>query len=92
MVSLYNNQYRDKIPVHNKIPLLVKVKLSLCLTKPHTMKMYLVLNKAPCHENVWGKERDTFLTSALDTGEWSASCCSNIILRERVPSTYWIKG
>jgi len=31
----------------------VKLKLSLGLTKYHAMKMYLVLNQAPHHEDVW---------------------------------------
>jgi len=30
----------------------VNVKLSLCLTKYHAMKTYLLLSYAPCHEDV----------------------------------------
>jgi hypothetical protein len=30
----------------------INVKLSLCLTKYHTMKTHPVLNQAPCHEDV----------------------------------------
>jgi len=30
----------------------VKVKLSLCLTKHHIMKVYLLLNYSPCHEDM----------------------------------------
>jgi hypothetical protein len=33
-----------------------------------------------------------FLTSALDGGEWSASCPSHLTFQERVPSTNWIGG
>jgi hypothetical protein len=42
-----------------------KVKLSLSLTKYHAMKMYRVLNKAPCDEDVCGVEVQihAFLTS-----------------------------
>jgi hypothetical protein len=42
----------------------------------------------------WGW-RDTSthsLTSALDEGEWSASCHGRFTPRERAPSTYWIGG
>jgi hypothetical protein len=40
------------------------VKLSLCL-----------INQAPLHKDVWGSVGivPTFLTSALDGGEWSVS-------------------
>jgi hypothetical protein len=31
-----------------------------------------------------------FLTSALDGGEWSASCLCHFIPREKVPGTHWI--
>jgi hypothetical protein len=33
-----------------------------------------------------------FLTSALDGGEWSASCPSRSTHRETVPNTHWIGG
>jgi hypothetical protein len=39
-----------------KIKIKLKMKLSLCLTK-HTTKMYLLLNLAPCHEDVFGEWR-----------------------------------
>jgi len=32
------------------------------------------------------------LASALDEGEWSASCLSLFTLRERAPRTLWIGG
>jgi hypothetical protein len=32
----------------------------------------------------------TFLTPAVDGGEWSASCPNNFTHRERAPSTHWI--
>jgi hypothetical protein len=52
----------------------IKAKLFLCLTKYHTMKMYPVLNLAPCHEDVFesGGTAPHVLTSALDGGRWSA--------------------
>jgi hypothetical protein len=31
-------------------------------------------------------------TSALDGGEWSASCPSRFAPRERAPDTHWIGG
>jgi hypothetical protein len=33
-----------------------------------------------------------FLTSALDGGEWSASCPGRFTPRERAPSTHLIRG
>jgi len=33
-----------------------KVKLFLYLTKYHAIKTYPVLNKAPCHADIWGVE------------------------------------
>jgi len=32
------------------------------------------------------------LTSALDGGEWSASCPGHFTHRERAPGTHWIGG
>jgi hypothetical protein len=60
----------------------VKVKLSLCLTKHHAMKAY------------WRKGCivHTFLTSALDGGEWSTSRPGRFTPRERAPGTHWIGG
>jgi hypothetical protein len=42
----------------------------------------------------WGVEvyLHAFLTSALDGGEWSASCPDRFTHRERAPDTYWIGG
>jgi hypothetical protein len=37
-------------------------------------------------------ESHTFLTSALDGGEWSASRSGRFIPRDNVPSTYFIGG
>jgi hypothetical protein len=34
----------------------------------------------------------TFLTSALDGGEWSASRPGRFTPRERPPDTHWIRG
>jgi len=55
---------------------------TLCLTKHHAMKTY------------WGMEvkLHTFLTVALEGGEWSASRPGRFTPRERVPSTHWIGG
>jgi hypothetical protein len=61
----------------------VKVKLSLCF------------NWAPCHESILGEWRYSFthsLTSALDAGEWSASCPGCFTPSERAPGTHWIGG
>jgi hypothetical protein len=51
-----------------------KLKLSLCLTKHDALKTYPWL-KHHATKTYWGLELQlhTFLTSALDCGEWSAS-------------------
>jgi hypothetical protein len=55
----------------------VKVKLSLCLTQHHAMKMY------------WGS--GGIAPHIFDLGgEWSASCPSCFTPRERPPGTHWI--
>jgi hypothetical protein len=60
----------------------VKVRLSLCLTKHHSIKAY------------WWMEvyLHAFLALALDGGEWSASRPSRFTPRERAPGTHWIGG
>jgi hypothetical protein len=53
-------------------------KLSLCLTKHHTLKMY------------WGEWRYSSthsLTLALDGSEWSASCPGCFSPSKRAPGT-----
>jgi len=65
------------------------VKLSLCLTKYHTMKMYLLI-KYDAMKHTGGVELwpHIFLTSALDGGEWRASQPSCFISGERDPGTH----
>jgi hypothetical protein len=58
-----------------------KVKLSLCLTKHHTMKTYCGVEA----------ELPAFLTSAL-VGGWSASRPGRFTPGERAPGTHWIGG
>jgi len=50
----------------------LKVKISLCLTKHHIMRTYLLLNYTPRRANVLWEWRYSYtqLTSALDVGEW----------------------
>jgi hypothetical protein len=49
-------------------------------------KLSLVLNSAPRHAVIWGRGGTTsFLTSALDGGEWSASHLGRFIPKERIP-------
>jgi hypothetical protein len=43
------------------------------------------------HMGVWSII-SPFLTSALDGGEWSASCSGCFTSREIDPDTYWIGG
>jgi hypothetical protein len=61
---------------------LLKVKLSLCLTKHHAMKEYWEWRYSSMHS----------LTSALDGGEWSASRLGRFTPKERAPRTHWIGG
>jgi hypothetical protein len=44
--------------------------------------------------NTWGSGivAPPFLTSALDEGDWSASCPGHFTLRERAPGTQWKGG
>jgi len=58
--------------------MMVKVKLSQCLTKHDAMKTYY-----------WGigVELHAFLTSALDGSEWSASRPGSF-----TPGTHWMGG
>jgi hypothetical protein len=58
------------------------LKLSLCLTKHYAMKTY----------GEWRYRCTYSSTSALDGGEWSASCPSRFIPGERTPDTHWIGG
>jgi hypothetical protein len=60
----------------------VKVKLSLCF------------NWASRHEGVLEEWRysATLSLTALDGGEWSASCPGRFTPRERAPVTHWIGG
>jgi hypothetical protein len=64
--------------------LYIKVKLSLCF-----------FNWAPRHEGVlgeWMYSSTHSLTSALNGGEWSASCPGRFNPREGDPGTHWIGG
>jgi hypothetical protein len=50
----------------------VKMKLSLCLTKYHAVKMYSLHDYTPRHDDVlvaWRYSSHTFLTSVLDGGD-----------------------
>jgi hypothetical protein len=61
----------------------VKVKLSQCF------------NSAPRHKGVlgeWMYSSTHSLTSALDGGEWAASCPGHFTPREKAPGTHWIGG
>jgi hypothetical protein len=60
----------------------IKLKLSLCLTKHHSMKIY------------WGSGGRAPRIFYLGTseGEWSASSPGRFTLRERAPGIQWIGG
>jgi hypothetical protein len=60
----------------------VKLKVSLCLIKLHPIKTYLEVEV----------RLYTFLTSALDTGKFSASCPHRFTAGKRSPGTQWIGG
>jgi hypothetical protein len=66
-------QFIQELPLQ----IMVKVKLSLCLTKHHTMK-------------TWMYRSTHSLTLALDGGEWSVSCPGCFTPRERAPGMHWI--
>jgi hypothetical protein len=57
-------------------------------------KVVLVLNSAPCHEDIWdsGGIVPPFLTLALYRGEWLASHPDHSIPGERGTSTYRVGG
>jgi hypothetical protein len=62
-------------------------------SSPNIVKFVPVLNLAPRHEDVWrsgGIALLIFLISALDGGEWSASCPDRFTPRERAHSAHWI--
>jgi hypothetical protein len=52
----------------------IKVKLAVCIIKYYTMKMYPVLNKAPCPKDVWRSRgiAPCILNPTLDGCEQSA--------------------
>jgi hypothetical protein len=60
-----------------------EVKLAVC-----------VINEAPGHEDIWGCESiaPSFLTWALDGGEWSASRPGRFTPRERALGAWSIKS
>jgi hypothetical protein len=54
------------------------------------MKMYLLI-KHHTMTTYWGSGGIALLTSAVDGGEWLASCTSQFTPRIRAPSTYSIR-
>jgi hypothetical protein len=72
--------------------LLVYKKLSLSISMYHTMKMYPYVTRHHAMMTYGGMEIQlhTFLTLALDEGNWSASCHSHCTMGERACSTHWI--
>jgi hypothetical protein len=59
------------------------------------VKLYLcLLSYTLCQENIRGSGSiaPLFLTSALDGGEWSASCPCRFTRMERATDTHWIGG
>jgi hypothetical protein len=63
------------------------MKLSLCLSTYSLLKLHTM-------DTYWGSGEylHGFLNSALDRGEWSASCFGLLALGERAPCTPWIGG
>jgi len=65
------------------------------LTKHHAIMMYVCFHLAPRREDNGGMEVQlhAFLTSALDSGEWSASRAGYFTPAPvRSPGTHWIGG
>jgi hypothetical protein len=60
-----------------KLLTIQQVKLYLCLIKHHGMETYEGVEIQP----------HTFLTSALERGEWSTSCPDCFVSRERAVPT-----
>jgi hypothetical protein len=61
--------------------MLVKVKLSLCLSKYHAMLTHREVEVSLL----------SFLTSALGGGEWSVSHPDRVTLGETIPGAHWIE-
>jgi hypothetical protein len=76
----FGTKVTNQIRVHEEVKVKVKVNLSLCLTKHHAMKAYWEWRYSSTHS----------LTSALDGGEWSASCPCRCTAKKRAPGTHWI--
>jgi hypothetical protein len=62
---------------------MLKVKMSLCLINQASH-----LEDVPVNRGI----APSFLTSALDRGEWSASQTTRITPGERAPGTHWMGG
>jgi hypothetical protein len=76
-------EYKENVHINNKLIIIMK------------NKVVPVLNLALHHKGVLRKRRYSSthsLTSALDGGEWSASCPGRFTPRERAPGTHWIGG
>jgi hypothetical protein len=73
---------------------MVKAKLSLCLTKHHNMKMYLIQLSTTSLRHIGGVEVQlhAFLTSALGRGEWSVSCPGHFTPGLKALSTHMTGG
>jgi hypothetical protein len=72
----------------------VKVNLFLCKTKYHAMKMYPVLNYAPCHEDALGSGGIVPSILNLDT-KWRrvvSLTLRPLYLWGRSPLTHWTGG
>jgi hypothetical protein len=65
----------------------VQVKMSLCLTRHYAINTYFCLIKHYAMKTYWDVELylHTFLTSAVDGGEWSASRPGHFIPRGKNP-------
>jgi hypothetical protein len=73
---------------------MVKVKLSLCLTKHYVRRSIFCFLKHHAMRMYWVAEEElhAFLTSAQDRGEWSASRFGSFTSGIIAPSSRWIGG